>query len=804
MVAGRTRLKGLAAVLLAACGSSTPAPPPPPPAPPAPVEQRMETFTANGYELTGAEYWPYVGANDIDYPKDVLWGFYPQKGVVPPGETEPNADSASAAAVACARESWDALRAFVAKNDPRFRTINDYGAANGTMVPRFYLWTNDYSQAATPFAPGVRESRLWWWARKNPEAGKPPGYWKWEASLTQDGACHVPQQAQIDALLDDTVANLGVGSDPSSDSNPQDIAVKHASFDLTVDLTKRELHGIAKLTVERRHPKAKEIRLDVGSLEIASVTPCDATDALATSTKPSTLHSPSGKTLRVVVPASDCIAITYATPTDTDAFLWLDASLTAGKKQPMLFTESEPTFARTWLPLQDTPGVRFTYDATVHVPPGVMALMSATNPQQRSKDNTYRFTMDKPIPSYLVALAVGDFAFKSLGSRTGVYTEPATIKAAAYEFAEVEKMIAAAEKQYGPYRWGRYDFLVLPPAFPLGGMENPMLTFLTPTVLTGDRSLVGLLAHELAHSWSGNLVTNSTWNDVWLNEGITTYVERRIMEALRGTDVSDMDWATGRSDLEKVVADPKNDTRLSLTIKRGQDPDDVPSSVAYEKGALLMRSMELAFGRERFDAFLRRRFDRLAFTSSDSATFEQDVAAELDPEGTFPLAAWLHENGIPKSAAPTPSTRVDALRTQAVAFQTKSTLPTTKGWTSAEWTTFLQIVLESSTPEQLHSLQTPLRALAKQHKLTGTTNLMIAMRWYVLAINADLEEVAPAVEAYTQKVGRSWLVGAVYRAMVRTKAPFWQKLAQDSYAHAKGHYHAMTRAPIEQVLKEIR
>ncbi|CAN5896222.1 hypothetical protein BH11MYX2_BH11MYX2_11350 [soil metagenome] len=800
-------MKKLALIMLAACGSSTPAPTPAPPERPTKsIVQRMDPFTRNGYELTGAEYWPYVGSHDLDYPKDVLWGFYPQKGVVPPGETDPNAESASPEALICARESWEALRAFLEKEDPRFRTINDYGAANGTMVPRFYLWTNDYSKADTPFPPGVRPARLWWWARKKPEPSKPPGYWKWEASLTQDGVCHVPQQAQIDALLDETVANLGVGSDPSSDSNPQDIAITHASFDLTVDLTKRELHGVAKLTVERRNPKATEVRLDVGSLEIASVTPCDGADALATSYKPSTLNSPPGRTLRVVVPASNCIAVTYATPKDTDAFLWLDASLTAGKKQPMLFTESQPTFGRTWLPLQDTPGVRFTYDATVHVPPGVMAVMSATNPQQRTKDNTYRFTMDKPIPSYLVALAVGDFAFKSLGPRTGVYTEPATIKAAAYEFAEVEQMIAAAEKLYGPYRWGRYDFLVLPPAFPLGGMENPMLTFLTPTVLTGDRSLVGLLAHELAHSWSGNLVTNSTWNDVWLNEGITTYVERRIMEALRGTDVSDMDWATGRSDLGKVVADPKNDTRLALSFKRGEDPDNVPSSVAYEKGALLMRSMEIAFGRATFDAFLRRRFDRLAFTSSDSATFEADVAKELDPKGTFPLDEWLHRNGIPASAAPTPSTRVDALRTAAAEFHAKSTVPNVKGWTSTEWTTFLQIVLETSTPEQLHAVgfQAALRTLAKQHKLTGTTNLMIAMRWYVLAINADLQEVAPAVEAYVQKVGRAWLAGAVYRAMVRTRAPFWQKLAKESFAKAKGHYHAMTRGPIEAVLKEIR
>ena len=589
------------------------------------------------------------------------------------------------------------------------------------------------------------------------------------------------------------LVSAAAGSDPSSDANPQQIAVTHASFDLDVDLAHRTMTGTAKLTLARREAGATEVRLDIGELAIARVTACGEPTALATRVTPSTLKTPPGKTLAVSVPASNCIQIAYATPPNPEAFLWLDASLTVGKRQPMLFTESQPTMARTWLPLQDTPGVRFTYDATVHVPPGVMAVMSARNPTQRSADNTYHFTMDQPIPSYLVALAVGDFAFEPIGPRTGVYTEAATLAAAAYEFAEVEQMIAAAEALYGPYRWGRYDFLVLPPAFPLGGMENPRLTFLTPTVLTGDRSLVGLLAHELAHSWSGNLVTNSTWNDVWLNEGVTTYVERRIMEALRGTATSDLDWASGRRDLERITSDPRNDTRLALTLARGEDPDGVPGSTAYEKGALLLRSMEVAFTRPTFDAFLRRRFDRLAFTSSDSAAFEADVTRELDPHGTFPLGEWLHARGLPATAAPTPSVRFDERRAEATAFATTGTLPDPTGWTSPDWTTFLQLVPDGAPV-------TSLRALDAKYQLTTTPNAIIAVRWYVLAIGADLRETAPQIEAYLARVGRTWLVTSLYRAMAK-KPGFWAELAATSYARAKAGYHPITRAAVEELLR---
>ncbi|WP_449435437.1 M1 family aminopeptidase [Pedobacter steynii] len=186
------------------------------------------------------------------------------------------------------------------------------------------------------------------------------------------------------------------------------------------------------------------------------------------------------------------------------------------------------------MPCQDSPGIRFTYNATVSVPNDLLALMSAENPEVKNSKGIYHFKQIHPIPSYLLALAVGDIEFKAVDKRTGIYAEPSVLAKAVYEFADMGKMVNAAEKLYGPYRWGRYDLLVLPPSFPFGGMENPNLTFITPTVIAGDRSLVSIISHELAHSWSGNLVTNATWNDFWLNEGFTNYFERRIDEAIFG------------------------------------------------------------------------------------------------------------------------------------------------------------------------------------------------------------------------------------------------------------------------------
>ena len=584
-----------------------------------------------------------------------------------------------------------------------------------------------------------------------------------------------------------------VRRDPHSQSRSDQVAVKHLDLTLLVSFETKVLTGRALLTLERHDPAATEVVVDTDGLAIDSVKDCGSAQKL-----PFTLGPVVGRLGRAltVTTKDTCVAIEYRTSPDAKALLWVEPAGTAGKVKPMLFTQSQAILARTWIPLQDSPGVRFTYNAHVAVPDGLRAVMSAENPEAAGSDGRWHFAMEQRIPSYLMALAVGDLTFKAIGTRTGIYAEPSVVAAAANEFAEVDAMIDVGEKLYGPYRWGRYDILVLPPSFPFGGMENPRLTFLTPTVITGDRALVSLIAHELAHSWSGNLVTNSTWNDLWLNEGFTTYVERRIMEELRGKEISDMSWATGRKDLEEVLAEAgrtNKDTRLALDFGPERDPEDAPSDVAYEKGAMLLRAMELAFGRPTFDAFLRARFDRLAFQSTDSKAFEADAAplfAAQDPGWT--LADWLHKPGLPATAPPSTSSRVTALEAQAVAYAKDGTLPDVSAWKTMDWMSFLDALPDDITRARVITLDA-------KHTLTKSPNRLIQMRWFQVAIRADVRATAPAIEEYLMHVGRRWLTRAVYEPMI-AKNEFWRELAATTFEKAKAGYHPVTRDAIAAML----
>jgi aminopeptidase N len=329
-----------------------------------------------------------------------------------------------------------------------------------------------------------------------------------------------------------------------------------------------------------------------------------------------------GSALHVPIGAgTSLVTIHYATSPDAAALGWMEPSMTFGKKMPFLFTQGQAILSRTWIPCQDSPGNRITYTATIEVPKGMMAVMSAENPQKTAPDGKYSFKMEQPIAPYLVALAVGDIAFQSVGPRTGVYAEPSMLKKVAYEFADMEKMVAAAEALYGPYAWGRFDVIVLPTGFPFGGMENPKLTFATPTVIAGDRSLVSLVAHELAHSWSGNLVTNATWNDFWLNEGFTVYFERRIMEALYGADYVEM---LDELEYNELIAEMKDldsaDTRLKIDLTH-RNPDDGMTGVAYQKGSMFLRMLERKTDREKWDIFLKSWFETNKFTSKTTEDF---------------------------------------------------------------------------------------------------------------------------------------------------------------------------------------
>jgi leukotriene-A4 hydrolase len=585
--------------------------------------------------------------------------------------------------------------------------------------------------------------------------------------------------------------------DPHSFARPWEVTVEHLALDLTVDFDARRLAGRASLRLRNR-TGAGTLYLDTRDLDISRVTLADGkTEA------PFTLGEPVaflGRSLAIrIPPATRWVNVDYATRPEAAALQWL-TPVQAGSLLPLLFTQSEAILARTWIPCQDTPAVRQTYEATVRVPAGFLALMSAENPTTKSADGVYRFRMPQPIPSYLLALAVGDLAWKPLSNRSGVYALPSMLDRAAWELADLPRMIEAAEKLYGPYRWGRYDLLVLPPSYPYGGMENPRLTFATPTILAGDRSLVSLVAHELAHSWSGNLVTNASWNDLWLNEGFTVYFERRIMEALYGKDYADMLAVLGRQDLDQTLREKgadSPDTRLHLDLA-GRDPDDGSSDVAYEKGALFLATLEAAVGRQRCDRFLREYFDAFAFQSMDTRRFAGYLKAHLLDASpglaeSLRLDEWLYGPGVPATAVVARSaafTRVD----QALAAYAKGTPPAqlaTSGWTTHHWLRFLRNLPSPLAPLRMTELDAAFR-----FNESGNDEILDA--WLLLAIRNGYEPANATLERFLIAVGRRKYVQPLYAELAKT--PAGAETALRIYLRARPGYHSVTQAAIDKIL----
>src|SRR5215213_5405445 len=447
--------------------------------------------------------------------------------------------------------------------------------------------------------------------------------------------------------------------DAHSYSNPQEVRVRNLDLDLVVDFPAKVLRGTAILGFERLAQEGSRapLILDTRALDISKVEASgDGKSFVETQFEIGPSDAVLGAPLTIQLPAgADRVRINYVTSPKASGLQWLEPAQTAGKRYPFIFTQSEAIHARSWIPIQDTPYVRVVYTARVRTPRELLAVMSAENDARTPRDGDYSFRMTQPIPSYLIALAVGDLRFRPLGRRTGVYAEPPVIALAAREFADTEKMVAATERLYGPYRWGRYDLLVLPPSFPYGGMENPRVTFATPTVLAGDKSLVSLVAHELAHSWSGNLVTNATWSDFWLNEGFTNYIERRIIEAVYGRAREEMEAMLGRRSLEEELATLEDRDEILHVDLTGRDPDEGSTGVPYEKGALFLRHLEETFGRARFDRFIRGYFDHFAFRSITTTDFVAYLKANLldkYPElaARVPVEEWIYKPGIPQSA----------------------------------------------------------------------------------------------------------------------------------------------------------
>ncbi len=589
-----------------------------------------------------------------------------------------------------------------------------------------------------------------------------------------------------------------IAKDEHSYSKPELAVVKHLDLDIKVDFDTQTISGKASWTIDNIS-KGNEIIFDENTLNITKVTLGDEEKETKFELgKDVEFH---GKPLHITIePNTTKVNIYYNTTKDAVALQWLKPEQTADKKKPFLFSQGESVWSRTWIPCQDSPGIRFTYNAKVTVPKDLLAVMSAVNPQKKNDTGVYTFKQDKAIPSYLMAIAVGDIEFQAIDNRTGVYAEPSMLKKSAWEFAELGKMVVAAEKLYGPYRWGRYDVLVLPPSFPYGGMENPNLTFLTPGVIAGDRSLTSLLAHELGHSWSGNLVTNATWDDIWLNEGFTTYVEHRIGEAIFGKKEFEMQNVITNKELVDNVAEYGNtspDTRLKVSLT-GRNPDDGISMIPYVKGYAFLRVIENAVGREKFDPFIKNYFDSHAFQSITTEDFvkylnENLIKGDKALADKIQLEEWIYKPGIPSNILPVSSADFDAIdKIQKSWRETGVAGLSKKITTTAEKQHFIDHLPADITVKEMESID-------KEFNFTKGGNFIIKRQWFVQAIIHQYKAANPDIEQFLIGISRTGSVMMLYKEMVKT--PEGKVWAKQIFEKAKSGYHATTIQAVEGILK---
>jgi leukotriene A-4 hydrolase/aminopeptidase len=590
--------------------------------------------------------------------------------------------------------------------------------------------------------------------------------------------------------------------DYHSYANASEVRIGHVELDLTVDFNERKLKGFADLHLVAPARDGQRLLLDTRDLTIAKVeaTP-KGVNWSPTSFQLGKADAVLGTPLEVSLPTgTQEVRVTYETSPNATALQWLTPAQTADKKAPFLFTQSQAIHARSWIPLQDTPSVRQTYSARIRVPAGLMALMSAENPVQTNATGEYEFRMPQPIPSYLIALAVGNLEYRPISRRTGVYAEPSVVNRAKAELSDLEQMVAAAESLYGPYRWEQFDVLFLPPSFPFGGMENPRLTFATPTLLAGDKSLVAVIAHELAHSWSGNLVTNATWRDFWLNEGFTTYFERRIQEEVYGRDRAEMEALIQNHELLQEMAElPERDEILYVDLK-GRDPDAGFTQVPYVKGALFLRRLEEVFGQSRFDAFLRGYFSSFAFQSIVTGQFVDYLKTNLfasnsELAGQIELDRWLSEPGLlPTTPEPQSQalTKVGGIAEAWVAGRMPLSQVPAARWTTPEWMHFIRALPHNLSTSRMAELDSAFH-------LTRVGNAEVLHEWLLLSIRTNYEPAFQRLERFLTEVGRRKFLKPLYTELAKSDAG--RRRAAAIFAKARHGYHPIAVSSVQEVLK---
>ena len=593
-------------------------------------------------------------------------------------------------------------------------------------------------------------------------------------------------------------------NDPHSYANINEVRTVHLHLDLDVNFDNKTIYGVARHEISQHD--VDYIIFDIKGLEILKTSTGKDKEQL-TDYVIGKNQELLGQSLRVAINENTkFVNIYYQTTKKTEALDWLSPELTSGKNHPFLYTQGQAILTRSWIPLQDSPMNRISYSADVKVPKELIALMSASNPLEKNDSGQYHFEMKQKIPSYLIALAVGDMTYIPLGDNCGVYAEKELESACEYEFHDLPKMIKAASNLYGDYKWEQYDIVMLPFSFPFGGMENPRLTFANPTLLTGDRSSTSVIAHELAHSWSGNLVTNSTWDDFWLNEGFTVYFENRIMEELYGKSEADILATIEYQDLVVALEEIENsehpeDTQLKLQLK-DRSPDEGMTDIAYVKGAFFLRTLEKAVSREKLDEFLKAYFNDHSFQSITTEVFVNDLNTKLlEPNSIeFNTEEWIYKQGMPENHVKIESKRLESMI--SIANDANGGMDVTENqlksknrndFTTQEWLAFIRSIKSNVSHEFLSSLD-------EQFLFSSEANALIKSDWFKLCAKSKYRSVQPKMEAYLIKIGRRWFVEGIYQLLMDSDELQDHEFALSTFNKAKNGYHFVTRSTVAEIV----
>ncbi|TSC20347.1 M1 family metallopeptidase [Corallococcus sp. Z5C101001] len=577
--------------------------------------------------------------------------------------------------------------------------------------------------------------------------------------------------------------------DPHSYNDSTQPETETLDWKARVDFRTRRLHAEATLTL--KEASAGPLDLDTRDLDIRAVVDAQGRPLPYILSPPEAIL---GSRLRIELPAGlKQLTVRYRTSPEASALQWLSPSQTAGGQQPFLFSQCQAIHARSVVPLQDTPRLRIRYRASLRVPKGLKSVMAASfvGREEHGVEAEEHFEMPQPVPPYLLAFAVGSLTSKELGPRSRVWAEPEALEDAADEFAGVDDMLRAAESLFGPYDWERFDLLLMPPSFPYGGMENPRLTFLTPTLIAGDKSLVNVVAHELAHSWTGNLVTNASAEHFWLNEGFTVFAERRILEALAGPEVAALHAALGRRSLDEALHHFRAHPQLTAlrTHLSGVDPDEAFSQIPYEKGYLLLRALEDAVGRPAFDGFLRRYLATYRFQALTTEEFVRFTEKELPGAlAKVDAEAYLNRPGVPEGAPRPHSARLEALDKLRGKVPSEEDV---KDWTPTEW----QLYLESMPADAARDV---FQELDARYALTRSRNSEVLVAWLVAALRAGFEPVLPRAEEFLGEVGRMKYLKPLYSVL--TSSRDHRKVARAAFEKHGARYHPIARQGVELIL----